>query len=369
MAIKKYNTQKGVRYEFTEYIGINPITGKRIVIHRRGFKTNKEAQSKINQLKYEFDHGIIEQSSSDTFEKVYEQWLPLYEKTVKESTLNRTISAFNLHILPEVGSYRISKITPIQCQKLAQDIAKTNKNYRKNYGYAAMVYDYAIKIGLVNTTNPFRRIIYPKNDTTAKPTPFMDKDELAILLNCIKETGNAEMFVFFRLLAYSGMRRGEALALTWDDIDFKELTVCINKTVTVGLKGRLYIATPKTKAGNRTIIIDPETGRILKKYYTLQKVINIGRLVFPNTKGGIMALSKPLKFLNTVIKKNNLKKITVHSFRHTHCAMLFSAGVSIKAAQERLGHDDYKTTMDIYNHVMDKDRRESVQKFLEYMEG
>lgn len=369
MSIKKYKTQKGDRYEFIEHIGVDPLTGKRILVHKRGFKSSKEARSKINELKYEFDHGLLKKSSSDTYKEVYERWLPLYAETVKESTLNKTMEAFQLHILPEVGNLRISKITPLLCQNLAENMSKAYKNYRKNYGYAVRVYDYALTIGLVSSPNPFKRIIYPKNDTSAKPTPYMEKEELIKLLECIKETGHADWYAFFRLMAYSGMRRGEILALTWGDVDFSQSTIRINKTLTSGLNNKQYVDTTKTSAGERTIIMDQGTMKILKEYRAMQKVIGILQLVFPNAKGQYMALSKPNEFLQRVIKKNGLKKVTNHGFRHTHCAMLFSAGVSIKAVQERLGHDDFKTTMDIYNHVMSSDRKEAVEKFSEYLEA
>lgn len=97
------------------------------------------------------------------------------------------------------------------------------------------------------------------------------------------------------------------------------------------------------------------------------KVIDINQLVFPNGKNKHMALSTPIKYLNRICDKNGLKRITLHGLRHTHCSLLFAAGASLKEVQDRLGHDDIKTTMDIYNHITKAQQENAVDKLINFM--
>ena len=175
MSIKKYKTKSGIKYMFTEHLGINPITGKRVLVTRRGFLSKKEAQSKLNELKYEFDNGIFDGGAFDTFGNVYEMWRDIYKDRVKESTLNKTDSYFKTHILPVFEDVKIKDITPIMCQDFANNVSKKYKNYNKVYMYASAVYEHAFKMGITSTPNPFKRIFAPKVDRKPKDKDFFLK--------------------------------------------------------------------------------------------------------------------------------------------------------------------------------------------------
>jgi len=90
--------------------------------------------------------------------------------------------------------------------------------------------------------------------------------------------------------------------------------------------------------------------------------------VFSNEKNEFLQPTKTRKWLIQVQVKFNLKKITTHGLRHTHCSLLFEAGASIKEVQDRLGHSDIKTTMDIYTHVTQKAKEGAIQKFENYLQ-
>ncbi|MGI6212706.1 MAG: site-specific integrase [Anaerovoracaceae bacterium] len=191
------------------------------------------------------------------------------------------------------------------------------------------------------------------------------KEELEKFLTLAEKKLSHDWFVFFRLLAYTGMRRGEALALTWDDINEEDSTVYIHRTATRGSSG-LYISdTPKTNKSNRTIYIDKTT---LELVLSLRREEDTGKsFIFQNSNGSFFTPSLLVKKIHTVVSGTDLKYITPHGFRHTHCSLLFSAGVSIPEVQDRLGHSDVKTTIDIYNHVYKKDRKTALDKLMKYM--
>ena len=361
MSITKYQTKRGERYRFTEHIGVDPVTGKRILITRGGFKTKKEAQSKIRELHFAFDTGNLSPSSSSTYQSIFDRWLPLYQKTVTPSTERKTEEYFRLHILPTLGSKRLSEITPAVCQAFLDDLAAKLMLYKGVYHTASRVYDYAKTLGLVQGDSPFDKVIMPRVKRQTEGTPFMEISELKDLLSHME---NKKWHAYFRLLAYTGMRRGEALALTWEDLDRERQTVTISKTVTVSWEGQYISSMPKTAAGQRTIALDAGTIAVLDAY---QPESQKG-LIFPSREGGMSRLSKPRNYLKSIIKKYDLKDVTVHSFRHTHCSMLFEAGWSLKEVQERMGWADAKTCLNVYYHVTEKRKQKSMDSFLRYLE-
>ena len=122
---------------------------------------------------------------------------------------------------------------------------------------------------------------------------FYTKEELQRFLSCVKSDGLNRWYTLFRLLAFSGMRKGEALALTWKDLDFQNETVSINKTVARGLGNRLLIQTPKTATSKRTIVLDAITLSMLSTWRKRQAMdflklgyntLNEEQLIFPNKK-------------------------------------------------------------------------------------
>ncbi|MFZ2258641.1 MAG: site-specific integrase, partial [Clostridiaceae bacterium] len=180
----------------------------------------------------------------------------------------------------------------------------------------------------------------------------------------------------FRVLIYSGCRKSEALALTWNDINFNESTISISKTLANGLDNRLIVQSPKTKTGKRVISMDPQTLEILKNWKKLQaeymlklgfNVMNKKQAVITNLKNGYINPQKIGQVMKKICTRSGIRLITPHGLRHTHCSLLFEAGATLKEVQDRLGHADIKTTMNIYAHVTEKKKEETAVKFAEYL--
>lgn len=205
---------------------------------------------------------------------------------------------------------------------------------------------------------------------------YFSKDELRIFLDYVKQDLPMKWFVFFRLQAFSGFRKGESLALTWRDINFKDNTIAITKTLARGENNTLIIQTPKTKSSVRTISIDTTTMAILKEWRKKQALDmfkmgfntnNEKQLVFSTLDNKPINHSNTTNYINKVIKRYDLKPVTVHGLRHTHCSLLFEAGAPIQVVKERLGHSDIQTTMNIYTHVTQKAKEDTAEKFAKYV--
>lgn len=178
----------------------------------------------------------------------------------------------------------------------------------------------------------------------------------------------------FRVLAFTGLRKGELLALVWSDVDLNKRTLTVSKTLAKASNGQEHISTPKTTNSNRTIALDDNTVDVLKNWKKEQRSIlekvadDDQQLIFTTMDNHLLYLDYPNNFLKTFLKNNDLPHITIHGFRHTHASLLFEAGVSIKEAQARLGHKNIKTTMDIYTHVTNETREKTADKFSKFMD-
>lgn len=383
LPIESYTLKNGgKRYRFQVYLGVDPLTGKDMRTTKRGFKTKKEAELALAQIKLEVAKGTYKKERAETYQEIYDLWVKQYEQTVAESTFVKTTGIFKNHILPAMGAYKIEKINVDVCQKHVYEWAEKLKHFRKVKSYAATVLDFAARRGYLQT-NPFALVnMNVKANKKASVTDdeetenFYTREQLIEFLSCLEKESNYKAYVFFRLLAFSGIRKGEAFALTWNDLNFTTNELRINKALSQGKNNRLYVGPTKTGEA-RTIKMDDDTMAILKEWKKKQKqdYLMLGfntmqpkQLVFSNEKNQYLQLTKTSKWINHVQKKYNLHKITTHGLRHTHCSLLLEAGVSIKEVQDRLGHSDVQTTMNIYAHVTQKAKEEAIMKFANYIE-
>ncbi|SOC27490.1 putative phage integrase [Brochothrix thermosphacta] len=376
---KQYETKKGKRWLFKHYIGTNKETGKRQSILRRGFSTKKEANLALSRLLLEIEQGGLKKNIQYKYHEVATMWLEQYKNTVKESTYAKTLFYFKKHILPAFGHLYINNITASTCQKT---INKWHKKkyamYKLWYRYTSKVFEYAITLNIIDI-NPTIRVTIPKKMAIIQEnnySNFYNKEELQHFFKCLEADDRYMPLTLFRLLAFSGIRVGEALALNWQDINFKESTVRINKTVSQGINGKTLVQTPKTKTSIRTLSIDTQTITILKtwrkkqkEYYLMQGINTLipGQLIFSNKNNTFLESRSTVYLMNSIVEKHNLKRITTHGLRHTHCSLLFESGANLQDVKERLGHSDIQTTMNIYTHVTEKAKENTADKFAKYV--
>ncbi|MEH7610764.1 site-specific integrase [Gottfriedia acidiceleris] len=380
-SFQKYTTKQGQMWLFKMDTGVDPQTGKRLTTTRRGFKTKKEAQMAATRLESEIAEGVLVNNNNLTFNEIYTQWFTNHSKTIKLSTMKSIESKFKKHILPRFGKLKIKVINKTYCQKMINEIAQKISSVNDIKIQANQVFKYALKMDIISK-NPMEHVIVPRNlkemfteEFEANKRTYWKKDEIKQFLVITKNELDLRDYVLFHLLIYTGARKGELLALTWDDIDFKAGSVRLAKTL-FHHKGQFIVQTSKTKESKRLISLDDMTLSLLKKWRIRQKESNLAamnyidtrNMVFTRDDGSPMRLAYPNEKLDILIRKHKLHRITVHGFRHTHASLLFEAGASIKEVQERLGHSDIKMTMDIYTHVTDTVKEQTAEKFQRYIE-
>lgn len=375
--IRYTNKDNETLYKFRFYAGLDETTGKQRYIRRQGFTSEKDAKTELLKIEYLVStNQYFKSVKSGKFVDVLDEWLSLHKETVKPSTLVRENSYITNHIKPYFKNMYVDKITLRQCQNFTNKaFAAAPAAYTQIIGIVKSILDYALRLDMIKS-NPMLYVIKPKRQATIsdKHNNYYNKQELKKFLDVAKDT-SLKKYALFRLLSYSGMRAGECLALAWHDLDYKNNTIAINKTL-ARIKDKLVIQTPKTKASNRVISLDTETIQVLKMWQLEQRkqLLKVGinamdskQLIFSNGKNSFIIVPTVRLAIKQIAKKAGIHSITTHGFRHTHATLLFASGLDIKQVQARLGHSNVQTTLNIYTHAIQDKQDKIGDEFAKYI--
>ncbi|QDQ01162.1 site-specific integrase [Lysinibacillus fusiformis] len=364
----------------------DPATGKRNQISRRG-KTKKEATNRVNDAILSLEKDGINQrvSKNIVFDELAEEWLATYSLSgVKRATIR--IRETEIKILNRfIAKTSIVAITHSTYQKLLNEIAP---NYARTTVLgvnitAGMIFKYAIRDKLIKDDPTIGAVIPKKRKTVEEieseplERKYLDNLELSDFLNAVTKHGLNLDIERFYLLAFSGMRSGELCALKWSDVDFRNNTIRITKTLyneSNNMK-KYELTPPKTEGSVRTIQIEKKIMDLLKFYRKNQmKVIaqychvhpdeyHDGNFVFCRANGYPYVQKNINERMDRLLTYTSIKKsATPHIFRHTHISMLTEAGVDLSTIMERVGHDDAQTTLKIYTHVTKNMKNDASEK-------
>lgn len=185
------------------------------------------------------------------------------------------------------------------------------------------------------------------------PVDFWTKEEFELVVSTFDLNSYYDHYSFtiIYLLFMTGLRLGEAQALTWSDIDFQNGSLNVNKSMYYQNAKSFYTHPPKTKAGIRLISLDVDTLEILKQWKEVQRK-NLGSVIFILSYNGLPTNKSTVSH---IIKRHsklaNIHRIKVHALRHSHASLLISLGESALVIKDRLGHEDIDTTLGTYGHL------------------
>lgn len=413
--------KRGNVYEYRAEIA--PVDGKRKWISKSGFSSKKEAkEAGIKAYNEYMQTGHSFTPSTMSYSDYLDYWIKEHcEINLKYHTIQAYHFIIKNHVRPRLGSYRLSQITTATLQEFVNNIYLEkgfSKNYLKNIlkvlktslGYATDV------VGFIKE-NPALKVKLPRYDIPdSDPAHIFTKEEVNMILERFE---NNHAFYYAVLTAYyTGLRVSEVFGLTWDDIDFENKTLTVNKNIveknqngsTHGrhLSGKAttiwYFGTCKTKSSYRTIDIGdtlikalkdfkeeqekhkieygdsymkhyakevinqytnkPET-KIINAYAELDVALPEVDLVFVK-KNGVFEGTATCKYPFKVIHYELGIPCRFHDFRDTHATRLIEAGADIKAVSKRLGHSTIRTTYEIYVRVTNKMENDTVERFEQY---
>ncbi|HAR84553.1 MAG TPA: site-specific integrase [Clostridium sp.] len=379
------------------------IDGKRKRITKSGFRTKKEAlEAGVAALAEYNNAGAHFEPSEISVSDYMDYWYKNYTLTnCKYNTQQGYGRIIKNHIKPAIGLYKLKSLTPSILQEFIN--GKYKSGYSKNYLINMITVlsgslKYAVHPCKFIKDNPMQYVRYPKYEHSKLETnhKLISQDDFKKIID--RFPFGSSFYMSLILGYYTGCRIGEVMGLTWDDVDFNNSSIYINKIMYKRDKSMCFGST-KTLSSVRTIKISKTLINILKaqkkwqienrmkygSHYTQQyiKEEHIGNEVikrlysfpssfeFPfekvnliNTKeNGEMITPDSFKYASRVIHNDLGLTFNFHSLRHTHATTLIENGANIKDVQTRLGHSKVQTTLDTYTHATEKMAEETVEIF------
>ena len=313
--------------------------GKRKKKKKEGFIAKKQAEL------YEREFLILHSGQPElTFEQLCNVFLEDYKNRVRATTYKNLSNDIKLYFRDYFNEFKqISDIKSLNIRAFQNWLklkGLSNSTINRIMTSLSHIFNFAVDYYSL-ASNPCKTIKTLKNDK--KDFNILTPEEFKQLINCIEEKER----IFFITLFYTGLRAGEALALTWED--FKGNTLDINKTLVMVDKEEQYNE-PKTKKSKRIVVIPQFLVDMLNEYKSTMYKPKPYHNIF------LLGYNQYNYMLDAAISKNNFKKIRLHDFRHSHISHLIHLGVNIVAISERVGHDSASITLSVYGHLYNEDK-------------
>lgn len=357
--VKKDGKQKyRVRVNFTDTLGKN-----------RQIERTAYGSDEAKQLELELNRSCKNSAPAQrmTILELYNQYITAKTHELRETSLKKTQGILTRHILPYLSDVKLDKLTSPVLQHWKQDIEKldlsisTRKNIYKeframlNFG---VTLDYLPQNPLLKVGNFKAPLEEHKEMMFYTPNEFLKYIKVAREL---AETAHDNIqpwvfYVFFNIAFFTGMRKGEIYALTWNDI--KENEIHITKSLSQKLKGADRITPPKNKSSIRVIQMPDPLQLVLNEHYNRCKDMP----GFTDEHYICLLRDTTLDKANRKIAElAEVKHIRVHDFRHSHASLLANNGINIQEIARRLGHSDIKTTLQTYSHLYPKESERALE--------
>lgn len=347
--MKGHIAKKGNQHYFILDIGYDE-NGKRKQKWFLGGKTER-ATAKMMTLKIAkiMKDEYIEPADIK-YANYLEDWITSKKRDLRKST-HEVYTHYIKMILPYLGNKKLDKVTPLHIDTMIAGLSETmaSATVRKAYNITNQSFRKAVSLGMISK-NPCDQVDPPKIHKTKMN--YWSKSEVQRFLQVAEKD---PLWIVFFLAIKTGMRQGEILALTWDNI--------IGNTIVVEHS--------KTDAGRRTIAITDSDIEELNKHRLKQKEMidkslieyEDNDLVIATKTGKPIGPRNLLRSFDRIIAQNDLRKIRFHDLRHTHATMMLLAGVHAKIVSERLGHSSIKITLDTYSHVLPNMQEQAIHQF------
>lgn len=337
--------------------------GKRRV---KRFKKLQECRKWLDEAKYIDEHSSITEANAMMVDAWFEYWISIKEKTVRPNTVRNYRERYHRNISKVIGKMLLIDVKPIHCQKIFSDMAdegyKTTTIYQTRIALYNML-DFA-KENDVIINNPCKKSV--KSDM-GQPSDKKEALTIDVQRKFLEAARDQSYENQYRFVLQTGLRTGELVGLKWDDIDFKNKTLTISRTMEYRYKvGKWRIGPPKSGSGYRTVPLTDEAIRILKAQKEKNSKIKVIPMewadqVFLCRKGEPVKNSTYDTALFKICDKVGIKRFSMHVLRHTFATRCIEAGMMPKTLQKILGHSNIGITMNLYVHITEDEKHKEIE--------
>jgi len=364
-------------------MGRDLATGKRCQKWHTVKGTKRDAQRALREILTSLDRGIYVEPTNITLGEWLGKWLNNY---VSLHTTPRTQESYRYittrHLIPALGTIPLARLAPQHLQDYyAKELSQGRCDGTGGLSARSVLYhhrilsealSHAMRMGLI-ARNVATVVDPPKPRRITMNT--LSQADISKFLEAAKD--DPTFYVLFCTLLYTGLRRGELLALRWRncDLDLSELHVV--ETAYKLSNGDYIIKEPKTIHSRRRVSLPPSLSLLLRQYRADQEVFSkaLGRqitdddFVFSKYDGSPLNPNHVTRTFGRIISESGLPHLRLHDLRHTHATLMLKAGIHPKIVSERLGHANINITLDTYSHVLPGLQEAAAQRFDEMLEG
>ena len=346
-----------------------------------GFRSRKDAEAAMNKVMTAVEErSYVVPSRITVREFLLREWLPSIKGTVRPTTYASYTMHVEGHIVPALGSLQLARLSAQAINSFYARLLENGRLQGKGSLSPATVrrvhatLHRALKDAVRwqrLSVNPVDAADPPRGQCKQRELPAWDAERLAGFLSFVKDD---RLFALWRLLAMTGCRRGEALGLTWHDLDVEASTLTIRRAL-VPLGATVIVSEPKTARGRRRIALDPATIEALKAHAArqadersaCQEWVESG-YIFPTEQGQPLDPHRTSKAFERHLHAAALPRIPLHGLRHTYATLALSSGVNPRIVSGRLGHSTVALTLDIYSHVLPQADAEAADRIAALIE-
>lgn len=359
------------------YLGRDPVTGKKRQRWVTYHGSKKAAQAELARLVHEVNTGSFVEPSKLTVKEYLEKWLSDYAAAkVGAKTLERYNGIIHQHLIPSLGAVPLVRLQPLHIQgaysaALTRGARKdgragvlSKQTVLHHHRVLRLALKHAVRWQLV-TRNVADAVEPPRPD--AREVNGLDEARTASILTSAAGT---RLQIPILLAISTGLRRGEILALRWQDLDLRAGMLTVRRSLQETKQKGLTFKEPKSRRGRRSISMPSLAVELLEAHRDNQSQAK-GKLgdAYQDTDlvcacedGSVWAPSAFTSAFRALLRRRKIKGVRFHDLRHAHASQLQRAGVQPRVISERLGHSRVAFTLDTYSHLLPGMDNDAAQK-------
>jgi integrase len=341
--------------------------GKRRQMGKGGFPTKAAARSALQEVSSLLLTEVNVQNM--TVGEYLEIWLA-GKHELKPKTVSLYRSSIDLYLAPHLGDIGLLELRAHHLDRFYAAIAigirgrpLSPSSVRRIHAALRSALNTAVKRRLIPYNPALHVELAP--ETPHRPKPWT-AEQCQLFLS---ESREDRLSALYHLMIVTGLRRGEAIGLRWEDVDLESQCLFVTQQIT-DVRGKLVVGTPKTRRGRRVVPVDMLTVDLLREHQRVQDAEQAAwgsasrhqGLVFCREDGRPLRPEFVTRHFQALAIKAGLPAIRLHDLRHTNASLALAAGIDIKVVSERLGHSTMAVTADLYTHVVPSLGRDAAKR-------
>ncbi len=349
-------------------LGRDPVTGKRQRRHWETVRgTKRQAEERLREILAALKAGTAVEPHRETLGEYLERWLRDYgQARLAPKTLESYTDILRAFVIPALGHVPLQALQPAHLQSLYARLLESGRRDGRPGGLSPRTVHYIHRVIHRALEVAVKLQLVPRNVADAVEPPRARRPEATALdaegaRRLLEAADGHRLYPIIHLALHTGLRAGELLALRWEDVDLDRGILQVRRTLQ-RLRGQgLHVKEPKTERGRRTVALPASAVEVLRRHRRQQAEERLAAgpdyqdygLVFCWQDGRPL---DPYGWLTHAFRRladrAGFPGLRFHDLRHTHATLLLLGGIHPRVAQERLGHSDIRTTLELYSHVV-----------------